>query len=141
MTPDAISAQARQFKRHAARMAGRVEPHPEHADQFRLSFPDAFSELAIIDVSEGGFGFVANVMFPKNLRLLVRIEAVDQTKGRSFLVRGVIRRCIMLDHKPTFQIGVQFLNPTAPDESELIHLVLAAKKRDQQLAEVGIGVA
>ena len=86
MSLDAISARARQFKRHAARWSARIEAHGDHAEQFRLSFADQFNDLAVVDVSEGGFALVTSFLVPKNLKLIVHVDAAADG-GRTFLIR------------------------------------------------------
>ncbi|HUN82589.1 MAG TPA: PilZ domain-containing protein [Phycisphaerae bacterium] len=130
MSLDAISARARQFKRHAARWSARIEAHGDHAEQFRLSFADQFNDLAVVDVSEGGFGLVTSFLVPKNLKLIVHVDAAVDG-GRTFLIRGIIRRCMLLDHRPCYQVGVQFIDASGADERELVKL---AKKTQPQAA-------
>lgn len=132
MSLDAISAAARQFKRHSARWSARLEAHSDHAEQFRLSFPDSFNDLAVIDVSEGGFGLITGVLIPKNLKLTVHVDATTEG-GRVFHIRGVTRRCVMIDHQPSYQVGVQFIDAAGTDERDLVKLAKAAKSQEALL--------
>lgn len=128
---------ARQHKRHETDFQARIEPHPDHAPQFRLSFPDALSGLDVIDVSAGGLGIRCGTFVPKNLRIILHISDVktgDGIASRIIAVRAIVRRCIQLDHKPTFQIGLQFLDPTGPDESILIQSVEQQRRAAAQSA-------
>jgi hypothetical protein len=126
---------ARQYKRHETNFQARVEPHPDHAPQFRLSFPDALSGLDVIDVSAGGLGIRCGVFIPRNLRIILHISDVntgDSVASRILAVRAVARRCTLIDHKPTYQIGLQFLDPTGPDEVVLIQAVEQQKRAKGQ---------
>ncbi|HWL93003.1 MAG TPA: PilZ domain-containing protein [Phycisphaerae bacterium] len=134
MRPPTVDELARQHKRHETAFQSRVEPHPDHAAQFRLSFPDALSGLDVIDVSAGGVGIRCGIFIPKNLRLTLHISDVTTADGipqQHLAVRVVVRRCAMIDHKPTYQIGMQFLDATGPDEQTLIQ---AAKTQREAAA-------
>jgi len=132
---DAESAHARQFKRHETRFEATIEPHSDHADQLRLSYSGAGSGLAVIDVSKGGLGLRSGVYLPRNLRVTLHIAGVGDKEGehatsakaaaRKLTVRAVVRRCSMLDHKPTYQVGLQFLDPVGRDEQALNAAVTA----------------
>jgi len=127
MTYDEISARARQFKRHETRYEARLDPHADDADQFRTCLPDAQNGLSVTDVSQGGLGFVCGVYVPRNLRVVLHISgAVPQ--GRELTLKAVVRRCFLLDHKPTYQVGLQFLDPTGEDERALVQHAL---KKDE----------
>lgn len=141
---------ARQFKRHQTDFEARVEPHPDHAPQFRLSFPDAATGLGIIDVSAGGVGIRCGVFIPKNLRVTLHLSDVapeNGVPGQLLAIKAIVRRPVLVDHKPTYHIGMQFLDPTGQDEQTLVRAATAAKaKRDseagrQQLETVGAGEA
>ncbi len=130
MNSDAISAAARLFVRHETRYEAGVEVHPDHAEQFRLSYPDTQSEMAVIDVSKGGLGLRSPIFMPKNLRVTLNIANFGAVEGRQGLapkIRAIIRRCIMLDHKPTYQLGLQFVDPAGRDEKLLVSAVTVEK--------------
>lgn len=131
MKQESISAQARQFKRHDTAYKARIEPHPECADQFRLSYLDVQSGLDVIDVSAGGMGLRSPIFIPKNIRLTLHISGVGDTQDTtlsSLKIRVVVRRLQMTDHKPTYQIGLQFVDSSGGDEQRLIQAVAAVKQ-------------
>lgn len=141
MNLNAIKAPARQFKRHATRFEARIEPMPEHADQMRLSYPDALSGLAVIDVSEGGLGVQCGLFVPKSLRLKVHVHSVEEEGGAplpDLTVLAIVRRCVLEDHKPTYQIGMQFIDPNGADEQRLIKAVVGDQGRKLAMASVGV---
>ncbi len=126
---------ARQHKRHATAFQARVEPHTDHAAQFRLTFPDALAGLELIDVSAGGVGLRCGLFVPKNLRLTLHVSDVTAVEGvaqQHLTVRAIVRRCVMVDHKPTYQVGLQFLDPTGPDEQALIHAAEIQRRADAE---------
>ncbi len=142
MKLDDISAHARQHERHDAEYEARIEAHPDHVDQFRLSFPDTQMKIAIVDVSEGGLGLVSGFYLPKNLRLILHVSGIVAEKGepdRDLAIRGIIRRCGMTDHKPTYQVGFQFAGRQGHDEQILIKY--ATMLRDGSAEPVPIGGA
>ncbi len=113
----------RQFVRHSTEYAARLTPHPDHAAQFRLSLPESQSVVAVTDVSAGGIGLRSGVLLPRNLRLLVCVQGVGgsvASVARSVTVEGVVRRCTMLDHEPTYSVGLQFVDATGEDERLLV---------------------
>lgn len=123
MRNDDISARARQFHRHSTQYEARIEPQSDHADQFRLSFPDAQTGMAVIDVSEGGLGLQSGIYFPRNLRLRLHVSSVEpglDSDASAPTVHGIVRRCVMIDHKPTYHVGVQFVDAQGHDERLLI---------------------
>ncbi len=139
---------ARQYQRHETDFQARIEPHPDHAPQLRLSFPDALAGLEITDVSAGGVGIRCGVFIPKNLRVTLHISDVataDGVPGQILTVKAIVRRPVLVDHKPTYQIGMQFLDATGADEQLLVKAATAARnKRAEQggkpkLEEVGAG--
>lgn len=127
MSVETYSAHARQFKRHAAQFSARIEPHSDHAEQFRLSFPDAKSGLAVSDVSKGGIGLIAGILVPRNMRLEVHIEPCEATGNQPLVVRVITRRCVLLDHKPSYQLGLQFIDASGVAEQTLVKAALAAE--------------
>jgi len=138
MSTDGDIAHARQFKRHAARFEARIEPHPDHAEQFRLSFPGAAAGLAVVDVSRGGLGLRAGVFLARNLRVVLHVSGVGAERGaQTLVIRAVVRRCAMVDHKPTYQIGLQFLDPTGRDEMALVEAVTGTIRAEPVLAGAG----
>jgi len=138
MPGESTNEHARQFQRHATSFEARIEPHPDHADQFRMSFPDALSGLAVIDVSGGGVGLSSGFYIPKNLRMTLHISgaAADQVVADQLLkIRAVARRCKMIDHKPTYQVGLQFLEADGEDERRLGQAVDESRReRDEAVA-------
>jgi hypothetical protein len=144
MNAESFSARARLFVRHDARYEARLEPHPDHADQFRLSYPDAQNGLAVIDVSEGGLGLKSSVFLPKNLRLILHIYgtgAKHDSLGRELTIRAVVRRCSLIDHKPNYQVGLQFLDPMGVDEQHLIRDAVEPRAAAAAIRTGGEGVA
>jgi hypothetical protein len=138
MRPEESATVARQFKRRATVRAARLEPHEEHASQYRLSFPDVQSDLAVVDVSEGGLGLSSGFYVPKNMRVIIHLPgtvADDATPAqRDLTIRAVVRRCSMVDHRPTYLIGLQYAEPNGADELELVKST-AATARKQSDAE------
>lgn len=141
MTTDATGAHARQFKRHSAEFEASIEPHPDHAEQFRLTYPNAKAGLAVTDVSRGGLGLLTGIFIPRNLRLTVHVQTTAHSELPPLLVRAVVRRCALLDPKPTYQVGLEFLDPDGPDERTLTRAVEKAQQEEKRLAEVGAGAA
>ncbi|MBN2562000.1 MAG: PilZ domain-containing protein [Phycisphaerae bacterium] len=140
MKPDDISAHARQFRRHDTTYETRIDPHPDHADQFRLSFPDAQSGMAVIDVSEGGLGLQSGIYLPRSMRITLHISGVKAGRSgpaRDLSIRGIVRRCVMSDHKPTYQVGVQFVDASGQDERFLIGEVAGSKSDAGEVVSVG----
>lgn len=114
---------ARQHERHLTSFHARVEPHSDHAAQLRLSFPDALCGLEVIDVSSGGLGLKSSVFIPRNLRINLHISdlsAGDGVATQVLNIRAVVRRCLLVDHKPTYQVGLQFIDPKGIDERALV---------------------
>jgi len=111
----------RQFVRKATRRAARIEPDPVHADQFRLAFPDAQSEVFVTDVSKGGLGLASTVFIPRSLKLIVHVPCPDQ---RDLSIPAIARRCVLSDHKPNYTVGLQFCRPNGEPEAELLKLVM-----------------
>lgn len=137
MKQESISAQARQFERHTTAYKARIEPHPDCADQFRLSYPDVQSGLDVIDVSAGGLGLRSPIYIPKNIRLTLHVSHVGDGQDATISplkIRSVVRRLQMTDHKPTYQIGLQFIDPKGADEKQLIQSANAAKQRETAAA-------
>jgi c-di-GMP-binding flagellar brake protein YcgR len=133
MKQEAISAQARQFKRHETAYKARIEPHPECADQFRLSYPDVQAGLDVIDVSAGGLGLRSPIFIPKNIRLILHVSGLSDTRDPTaslLKIRAVVRRLQMIDHKPTYQVGLQFVDPGGDDEKKLVQAVAADRRRE-----------
>ncbi|MCA9257334.1 MAG: PilZ domain-containing protein, partial [Phycisphaerales bacterium] len=118
---DAIHA--RQFVRHAVSIEARIEPHADHSEQYRLAVPDAQSGLAVTDVSGGGLGLRSNIFVPSRMKVIVHVMAGSQESGVAsevIRVRAIARRCEMVDHKPTYLVGLQFVDAKGVDEQRLI---------------------
>lgn len=139
MKSDSISAQARQFERHKVAFEARIEPHPDHAAQFRLSFPDAQSGLTVFDVSAGGVGLRSGIFIPKNMRLtmhVLNVGAMSVESGEVLKIRAIARRCDMVDHKPTYHVGLQFVDAQGVDEQSLIQAADRAVKKSEEAVAV-----
>lgn len=119
MVWDSTNVQTRQFERRETQLPARIEIHPEHAAQIRFGFGDVYNRFTIVDVSEGGMGLRAGVLLPKNTRMVVRTTLPG---GGDFSILAVVRRCIMTDVKPTYLIGLQFLDVEALDPKRLAEL-------------------
>lgn len=132
MNLDTVSANARQFERHSTQFEARIEPHSEHAEQFRLSFPAAAAGLPVVDVSAGGLAIRTGFFIPKNMRFTITItQNAERAIKEEISVKVIARRCITLDHKPTYQVGMQFLEPAGDDEQKLIKTVVASQKSEK----------
>lgn len=135
MAGEDTGASVRQFVRHETRVSARMEIHPEDVEQFRLSFPDAASGLAVVDVSEGGLGLQSDFFIPRNMRLALHVnlgEPEQDSPARDLKIQAACRRCTMLDHKPTYLIGMQFLDPSGGDEQTLLRSVQAEGGRSDR---------
>lgn len=135
MALEPFHEQARQFRRHETSFRAYLEPVREHADKFRLAIPDAQTGLAVIDVSEGGLGLRSNLFLPRNLKvsLQVWLDPEDcESPSPPLHIHAVVRRCALADHKPTYQVGMQFVDPGGIDEQRLIAAVRAARRKEQE---------
>lgn len=125
MNQDPINAAVRQFQRHATQFRARIEPHPDQAEQFRLSYSGFSDDLAVVDVSAGGIALHSCFFVPRNLRMAVTILDLKTVDGRQLgdvTVRAVVRRCLLVDYKPTYQVGMQFIDPTGTDEQMFVQV-------------------
>jgi len=136
MSTDSYEAQARQFERHDVAYDAVLEPHADHADQFRLSFPDAQSGIAVVDVSAGGVGLRSGIYVPKNMRMTLHVSGVAGA-GEVLRIRVIVRRCQMIDHKPTYLVGLQFADVEGPDEQALLRAADAAKRETAEPTTAG----
>ncbi|MFQ5424445.1 MAG: PilZ domain-containing protein [Phycisphaerae bacterium] len=142
MEADNAEASARQFVRHETHHPARLEVHPDHASQFRLNYSDAETDLAVIDVSKGGLGVNAGFYVPRNLRLTLHVDMrgkLEEGAGQVLRIRAITRRCKILDHKPTYFIGLQYLHPDDPDEQQLIRAVAVGSSTGADTAGGGNG--
>lgn len=134
---------ARQFVRHEVWLEARIEAHPDHADQYRLAVPDAQSGLAVTDVSAGGLGLSSGIFVPKRMKVIVHVAAGENAVASEVIrVRAVVRRCDMIDHKPTYLIGLQFVDAAGKDEKRLVEAANALRQAAggmEKEAPLGIG--
>ncbi len=100
-----------------------MELHPEDASQFRLSFPDADSGLAVVDVSAGGIGLQSEFFIPRNIRMTIQVQVDSGAGPRAFRVPVTSRRCKLIDHKPTYLVGTQFFDAAGEDEQALVRAI------------------
>lgn len=142
MGADTTGASVRQFVRHETRRAARLEVHPEHAPQFRLHYSGANLDVAVVDISKGGLGLNCGFFIPRNIRLTVYIEVRADTgtgSSRSLKIRVIARRCTMVDHKPTYLVGLQYQDSNGRDEKELVRLVQEAQGQDPDRQKGRVG--
>ncbi|MEE8171078.1 MAG: PilZ domain-containing protein [Phycisphaerae bacterium] len=118
---DRGSLHTRQFQRRSLELPARLEVHPDHAQQIRFSFPEQQCRVSVIDVSEGGLGLRTSVFLPRSARLLIHVRVDGDASGREVVVRAVVRRCIMIDVSPNYQIGLQYLDNDHTDIRELLN--------------------
>lgn len=137
-----ISAHARQFERHETAYEASIEPHADHMSQFRLSLPDAQAGIAVIDVSAGGVGLRSGVYVPKNMRLILHVMGVgadEGSTGETVKIRTIARRCVMVDYKPTYEVGLQFVDPSGQDETRLVKAVQSHFEAQDRVVVAGGG--
>jgi len=124
---------ARQFVRKDTDLEARVDPHPDHSDQFRVCLPDALAELPVVDVSAGGVGLQSSVFMPKRLKLVLHVKTQGQSTAEATLrVNAIVRRCELFDYKPTYHVGLQFVDAKGIDEQRLIHMASQANKQNEE---------
>ncbi len=129
---------ARLFERHLTKYAAMLLVHPDHAEQFRLSHPNVQADIAVVDVSKGGVGLACGFYLPKNLRLSVNVSDVadgDAPRSNPLVIRAAVRRCTMIDHKPSYFVGLEFLDPDGADERALILAASAGGIRGPEMGE------
>lgn len=136
MSIDTTNAPARQYERHNTQYEARFEVHPDHAGQLRLILPDTQSGFAVIDVSGGGLGLLGGIYMPRNLKVILHISGADAADA-DLTIRAIVRRCAMVDHKPSYQIGVQFVDSAGHDEQILIKSVKQATSGQDEVVSVG----
>ena len=142
MSINATNAPARQHERHTTLYKARFEVHPDHAAQLRLILPDSQSGFAVIDVSGGGLGLYGGIYMPKNLKVILHISGADAAPGAAdadLTIRAIVRRCVMVDHKPNYQIGIQFIDAMGHDEQILVKSVKQATAGRDEVVSVGGG--
>lgn len=87
----------------------------------------------MIDVSAGGLGLRSPIFIPKNIRLILHVSGLSDTQDPTaslLKIRAVVRRLQMIDHKPTYQVGLQFVDPGGDDEKKLVQAVAADRRRE-----------
>lgn len=134
---ESFLAASRLFVRHGTHLAASVEVHPDHADQVRMSFGDALSDFAVVDVSRGGIGLHSSVFLPKNLKVVLKISQTGPSgaeSSRPLTIPAIVRRYTLVDHRPSYLIGLQFVNPAGRDEQALVGISAASKTAAAQNA-------
>lgn len=133
-------AASRLFVRHDTHFAAAVEVHRDHAEQVRMSFGDALSDFAVVDVSKGGIGLRSSVFFPKNLRVnltVTRSKPISGKHAQPLNIRAIVRRCVLVNHKPNYLVGLQYLDPAGRDEQQLVRLSAEVKNESVASPEGG----
>lgn len=131
MVWDSTHLQTRQYVRRAAEISARLEFHSDQAEQIRFAFADSQNRIVVTDVSEGGIGLRTEVFLPRNARLTVRVRS--EAEGSELVIQAVVRRCQMIDLKPAYHIGLQFLETPAADRQALLKLVQDAGALDPEI--------
>lgn len=131
MVWDATHLQTRQYVRRAAEISARLDFHSDQAEQLRFAFADSQNRIVVTDVSEGGIGLRTEVFLPRNARLTVRVRS--DAAGNELVIQAVVRRCQMIDLKPAYHIGLQFLDTSAADRQALLKLVQDAGAPDPEI--------
>lgn len=134
---ESFLAASRLFVRHGTHLAASVEVHPDHADQVRMSFGDALSDFAVVDVSRGGIGLHSSVFLPKNLKVVLKISQTGPSgaeSSRPLTIPAIVRRYTLVDHRPSYLIGLQFVNPAGRDEQALVGISAASRTAAAQNA-------
>jgi hypothetical protein len=126
----------RQFARQSCAVAAEVRSESDAVIlSHSVASPDGWVDAVIEDVSLGGVGLRCDVYFPRRAKLYVRLKApttnaksVMSATGAStsaassagkdaaqaaILQRGVVlgvRRCAMVDRRPTYVLGTAFVD-------------------------------
>lgn len=133
---------ARQHERHEISLEARIEPHDDHAEQYRLAVPDAQSGLSVTDVSAGGLGLSSGIFVPKRMKVIIHVASgTGKVANEVIRVRAIVRRCEMVDHKPTYLIGLQFIDANGKDEQHLVETVNAMRAGVSAEEPVSVGGA
>ncbi len=125
MVWESKSLNTRLYRRRQWAVPVRIQVHPDQAEQLRFSFPNEQSKASLDDVSEGGMGLFTTTFLPRNARLEVHVSlpAKDNSPAPAPKVfRTVVRRCTMVDVQPTYQIGLQYIDPDRKEVADLIKL-------------------
>lgn len=141
MHDDAILA--RQYERHEVSLEARIEPHADHAEQYRLAVPDAQSGLSVTDVSTGGLGLSSGIFVPRRMKVIIHVAVGSGAVASEVIrVRAVVRRCEMIDHKPTYLIGLQFIDAKGAEARRLVAAANALHAGDAGVRDAaGVGGA
>lgn len=113
--------QTRQFVRREVSIPARIELASEHAEQVRFAFSDTACRMTVVDISEGGLALRGEVYIPRNARLVVRVSPPGQ-HGADVVVSAVVRRCLLADIRPSYLIGLQFLDVSGAERDALLKL-------------------
>lgn len=129
----------RQFARQSCAVAAEVRSESDAVVlSHSIASPEGWVDAVIEDVSLGGVGLRCDVYFPRRAKLYVRLKAPttnttsatpamsaatsavssagEDTARAAILQRGVVlgvRRCAMVDRRPTYVLGTAFVDADA----------------------------
>ena len=82
-----------------------VEPPPE----VKMQFQDRSETACLVDLGEGGIGFVSEAELPQNTKLDITFKLNSKEQGDVEIhVSGVVKYCFPQGDYSTFRVGLEF---------------------------------
>lgn len=126
-TPTAKLAELRRDVRHPVAMRAQISIASAQATVVRLSaasgVKDGWLEADAVDLSLGGVGIISLVFFPRQTLLRVRLLTTGEAAQLLFEGNALVRRVVMTDRRPAYQIGAAFqdLDATALKQAAVLN--------------------
>ncbi|MEM7623492.1 MAG: PilZ domain-containing protein [Planctomycetota bacterium] len=100
----------RQAERIEVALPGRLSVANIHRAMVRLrgdrDSHARWSDVDIVDVSEGGLGLITPGFMPRGTRIELHVHGLGETEGITLLqVTAVVRQCRMTDGRPAYFVG------------------------------------
>lgn len=91
-------------------LPGRLSVAPMHRTMVRLrgdrDGQTRWSDIDIVDLSEGGLGLMSQSFLPRGTRVEIRLDGLGETEGMTLLaLEGTVKQCRMTDGRPAYFVG------------------------------------
>lgn len=106
----------RRSQRRSIGFDADFEISPTHTDAVRfapaVSMRDGALPVTAVDLSEGGIGVITTTFLPSSLRGTLRLRDPRGGETALFEAAVVVRRIVMIDRRPGYQVGLAFTENT-----------------------------
>lgn len=81
----------------------------EHPPEVKMKLGSSSETVCLVDLGEGGIGFISEVMLPQNTELDIAFDLPTKAEGDVKIhAKGIVRYCSSQGDSATYRVGLEF---------------------------------